>query len=208
MWHNWNGFYKQFSYRCNLKGWLFRGSPVYEPRDSFGARRMIWETLPRVVQHIDEHGEFNVDGYPLQVEEKKNGDVTRYLVIQPAKIQEEMYFFVKMVFCSENGFNVVSYEVIDQNAKVSQGLTYEYELVSGVYLPTRTTERRFELTNGQLRYYKESTFTNLQLNQPIPQDTFTYKNLGLKDGDKFIDETLDKEYTYQDGNLIPPSEEK
>ena len=182
--------------------------PIYEPRDSFGAKRMILETLPRLVQHINEHGEFNVDGYRLKVEEQKNGDVTRYLVKQPAKIQAEMYVFLKMVFCSENGFNVVSYEITDPNGKVSRRLTWEYELVSGVYLPKKMTEERFERTNGELSYHRESTFRNLQLNQLIPEKTFTYKNLGLKNSDKFVDRILDKEYIYQDEKLIPATKEK
>jgi len=177
-------------------------SPIYEPRDSFGARRTIWETFPRLVQHINEHGELNVDGYRLKVEEQKYGDVTRYLVQRPAKISPEEYIFVKMVFYSENGFNVVSYEVTDQNGKASRLLTWEYELVSGVYLPKKMTEERFEGSNGELSYHRESTFRNLQLNQPIPEKTFTYKNLGLKNGDKFTDKIEGKEYTYRDEKLI------
>ena len=176
--------------------------PIYDPRDSFGARRTIWENFPRLVQHINEHGELNVDGYRLKLEEQKYGDVTRYRVQWPAKISPETYIFVKMVFYSDKGFNVVSYEVTDPNGKVFQRLTWEYELVSSVYVPKETTEERFERSNGELSYHRESTFRNLQLNQPIPEKTFTYKNLGLENGDKFIDKTLGKDYTYQDGTLV------
>jgi len=176
--------------------------PIYEPRDSFGARRTILETFPLLLQHINEHGELNVDGHRLKVEEQKDGDVTRYLVRQPAKIAPETYRFLKMVFCSENGFNIVSYELADSNGKLLRRLTWAYELVSGVYLPQKTTEERFERTNGGLSYYIEGTFRNLQINQPIPEETFSYKNLGLKNGDKFIDKIGGKEYTYQDEKLI------
>lgn len=186
----------------NRRGCVTPIPPIYEPRDSFGAKRSILETLPLVLQHINEHGEFNVDGHRLKVEEQKYGDVTRYLVRQPAKVAPETYFFLKMVFCSENGFNIVSYELTDSNGKLNRRLTWEYELVSGVYLPKKTTEERFERTNGELSYHRESTFRNLQLNQAIPEKTFTYKNLGLQNGDKFIDRILDKEYTYQDGELV------
>lgn len=179
--------------------------PIYEPRDSFGARRTIWELFPRVAQYMNENGELNVDGHSLKVEERKDGDVTRYLVQQPTKIAPEMYRFLKTVFCSENGFNIVSYELTDSDGKLLRRLTWEYELVSGVYLPKKTTEERFERTNGGQSYYVESTFRNLQLNQPIAEETFTYKNLGLQNGDKFIDKILNKEYTYQDEELIPVS---
>jgi hypothetical protein len=36
----------------------------------------------------------------------------------------------------------------------------------------------------------------------LDKNTFTYKNLGLKNGDQFIDKILQKEYTYQNGELI------
>jgi len=176
--------------------------PIYEPRDSFGARRTILKTLPRLLQHINEHGELNVDGYSLKVEEHKDGDVTRYFVQQPVKIPPETYRFIKMVFCSDNGFNIVSYEITDSNGKLLRRLTWKYELVSGVYLPQKTTEERFKRKNGGLSYYIENTFNNLQLNQPIPEETFTYKNLGLKEGDIFVDKIKKKEYVYQkDGSL-------
>ena len=81
-------------------------------------------------------------------------------------------------------------------------------MVNGVYVPSRTTEQNFERKNGELSYEAKYTFKNAKTNHPISQETFTYKNLGLKNGDKFIDKILDKEYTYQDGDLISASEEK
>ncbi len=172
--------------------------PIYEPRDSFGAGRTIRETLPLVLQYINEHGELNVDGHRLKVEEHKYGDVTRYRVQLPARISPEAHIFLKMVFCSDKGFNIVSYEDTNPNDKVFQRLTWEYELVSGVYLPKKTTEEHFERPNGELSYHEESTFRNLQLNQPIPAETFEYTNLGLKNGDKFVDKIENKEYRYKE----------
>ena len=35
------------------------------------------------------------------------------------------------------------------------------------------------------------------MNAPIPTETFKYSNLGLKDGDVFIDKILGKEFRYE-----------
>ena len=78
--------------------------------------------------------------------------------------------FSTMVFSSEKGFNIISYEFTDPNGKVFQQLTWEYELVSGVYLPIKTTEQNFRPDTGQLSYDKISTFKNLKINQPIPPE--------------------------------------
>lgn len=179
--------------------------PVSDPRESFMVGQPIWETFPPLVQYINEHGKYGIDGYSLKVEGRTIGNLTEYRIQRPGKVSPERYLLVTMVFSSKKGFNIVSYEVTDPNGKVFQQLTWEYELVSGVYLPKKTTEQIFELENGGLSYEAKYTFKNTKTNHHIPEETFTYKNLGLKNGDKFIDKILDKEFTYQDGDLIPVS---
>ena len=56
--------------------------------------------------------------------------------------------------------------------------------------------------NGEMSYERECLFNNIKINHVIPEETFTYKNLGLKDGDKFVDKIQNKEYIYQDEELI------
>lgn len=184
-------------------------APVSDPRERFVGIQPIWEILPRLLQYINEHGELNVDGYRLKVEERTIRNLAEYRIQIPTRVsQPGHYRFITMVFSSAKGFNIVSYEVTDPNGKIFQRLTWEYELVSGVYLPSRTTEQIFERKNGELSYEAEYAFKNSQINRLIPAETFTYKNLGLKDGDKFIDKILGKEYTYQDGELIPAGRDK
>lgn len=183
--------------------------PVSDPRECFVVGQPVWEIFPpQLLQHINEHGGFSVDGHPLKIEERMDGDTVGYRIQIPGKVSPEQYLFITMVFSGEKGFNIISYEVTYPNGKVFQQLTWEYELVSGVYLPIKTTEQNFRPDTGQLSYDKISTFKNLKINQPIPPETFTYKNLGLKNGDKFIDKILGEEYIYQDEALIPVSKEK
>jgi hypothetical protein len=81
--------------------------------------------------------------------------------------------------------------------------SFEYQKVNGVYVPIRDTEDTYDYSRDfSLRSHEEDVFKNVRINDSIPAETFTYKNLGLKDGDEFIDRIASKEYKYQDANLV------
>ena len=174
--------------------------PVYEPRKSFKAfKNEIWELFPMLVEVIQENGKYSVDDHDLIVEERKSGDITEYRIILPSKAgtpDDFLYLFSPMVFSSDKGYNIVSYQHYVQNGVQIRNKTWDYEYIDGVYVPISTTEEEF-LPDGKLRSEKRVTFTNLRVNHVIPSETFEYTNLGLKDSDLFIDEILNKEYRYE-----------
>jgi len=182
--------------------------PVFDPRECFVVGRPIWETFQRLLQHMELHGEVSVDGYALKVEERKNGNDMEYRIQIPGKVSPTDYLFKTMVFSGNKGFNIISLETTDHNGKLFQRRTWNYDLVNGVYVPSKTAKQIFERENGELRYEEQYTYKNLKVNQPIPVETFTYKNLGLENGDKFIDKIENKEYTYQDRKLIEVEKNK
>lgn len=182
--------------------------PVSDPRECFVVGRPIWETFGRLLQDMELHGEVSIDGYALKVEERKDGNDTEHRIQIPGKVSPIDYLFKTMVFSGNKGFNITSVEETMSDGKLLHTKTWDYDLVNGVYVPSRTTEQIFERKNGELSYEAKYTFKNQKINQSIPAETFTYKNLGLQNGDKFIDKISDREYTYQDGELIPASQNK
>lgn len=175
---------------------------VSDPRECFVVGQPIWEIFPPLLQSINEHGDFRVDGHPLKVEERMDGDTVGYRIQVPGRVSPGQYLFSTMVFSGEKGFNIASYELTDSNGKVFQQLTWEYELISGVYLPKKTTEQTFSRRTGNLNYNTTYTYNNLKVNQPIAAEMFTYKNLDLKEGDLLVDEIKKKRYVYQkDGSF-------
>lgn len=180
-------------------------SDVFDPREFFLAIGPLWETFPRMIKIINEHGEYGIDGYTLKVEERTDERITEYRIQIPGRVSPEQYLFITMIFSSEKEFNIISLETTRTDGKLFQRKTWEYELVDGAYLPSKTTKQDFTGENAKLTYKRECIFRNLQINHSIPPETFTYKNLGLKNGDKFIDKILGREYTYQDEELIQAS---
>jgi len=184
------------------------GHPVYDPRISLSIGGQIWEFSPRLLEYIKEHGKYSVGRFDLQVEERKTGDTNDYRIIMPSMMQGDgNYLFHEWVFSGDKGFNVVSFETTYHNEKDSSNITFkreilEYERFDNVYVPYHKLEQTFDIPSGKLDNEKKLVFKNQKINQPIPEETFTYMNLGLKDQDKLIDKILDKEYTYQNGQLI------
>ena len=107
-----------------------------------------------------------------------------------------------MYFSSEAGYNMTKLQILGPDYKVYANVNCEYYVLNGIYIPKRIETQQFNLGNGVVRHKEQYILKNQQLNQSLDKNTFTYKNLGLKNGDKFIDKILQKEYTYQDGNLI------
>jgi hypothetical protein len=187
---------------------------VFDPRSVFRVSQPVWETFPRILQYIKEHGEYGIDGYTLSVEKRTDGTVTEYRLRQPGKLSgepgklsPENYLFITSTFSSAKGFNIISEEIGSPDGSTTTLKTWGYQLVDGVYLPIETTEQAFA-KNGELRYEEKSLFKNQRINHSIPPETFSYKNLGLQNGDSFIDKIASKQYTYKDGELVETAAQK
>ena len=180
--------------------------PIFDPRESFKEGRPVWETVQIILDKLDKKGEWKIGAYDLKVEECNDKGIMKYQIIMPGKISEGDIVLSKMVFSCDKGFNITFFQVSDVNGKVFQKATWDYELKDGIYLPKETLQQNYTGEKANLSYSIKSIFKNLKLNYPIQEEIFSYKNLGLKNGDKFVDKIEGKEYTYQEGNLIPLTE--
>ena len=172
------------------------GDDIFDPRKIWDTGRPPWETFPLVIQFIEKHGEFSIDGYSLRVEERKDGAKTEYRIEIPGMVSPGEYLFQTMVFSSDNDFNVTSIETRKSDGKPFQKKSWEYKIMDGIYLPQKTTMENYRGENAELVYQSESMFSNQKINQLIPEETFNISNLKLKDGDIFIDKIENKTYRY------------
>jgi len=184
--------------------------PIYDPKDLFG-RPKCWETMDYILNYMEKQGTFdiNIDGYELKLEMREIENAIEYRIQQPLKgsttqekLSPEYYMLVTTVFSEQKGYNRILCEIEDGRGRKYSKEEWDYELVNGIYLPIKTAKRNFRPDTVKLSFEEVSSVQNYKITQPIPAEVFTYKNLGLKNGDKFIDKILDKEYTYQDENLV------
>lgn len=177
-----------------------QSQPVFDPREDFGTVQR--KTLLHILEQIKKNGEWKVDDYNLKVEEYKNGDIIDYKITIPGKITEGNIVFTTMTFSGQKGFNITLFQVTDPNGRIFQNGTWDYELVEDIYLPKEITHKNYMRKDGGLSYSKKNFYEDSRINHSIAPEKFTYKNLGLKEGDAFVDEIENKKYTYQkDGNL-------
>ena len=112
-------------------------------------------------------------------------------------------FEFKYVFEEKNGFNPTHIEVKnDKGLKISEGTT-DWVKIQDIFLPKEKQVIQYDEDDGRLRRQAKSTFSDMQVNMALPENTFSLNNLGLKDGDEFIDKIENKKYRYQDANLVP-----
>ena len=60
--------------------------------------------------------------------------------------------------------------------------------------------------NGELDGTSEIAVETQSINKPLPEDTFTIKNLGLEDGTIVSDKIKKAEFRYSNSGLVPVSE--
>jgi hypothetical protein len=192
--------------KADIDGPSYKGlQPVYLPSYIFDIDSQVWERYPDFANIIEEKGEYVVGGLALKVEQRTlSGDV-QYRVHEPFNINAFNInnCWIINTFSANSGYNIISSERIRADGKLMTKKSFEYQKVNGVYVPIRDTEDTYDYSRDfSLRSHEEDVFKNVRINDSIPAETFTYKNLGLKDGDEFIDRIASKEYKYQDANLV------
>ncbi|MBN1391435.1 MAG: hypothetical protein JW947_01380 [Sedimentisphaerales bacterium] len=189
--------------------------PIFDPRGTiriFGDIQgqsfdPLGGTFSKYLAAFGKEGGNSVDGYPtITIKECNVGDVKKYKIVLLSLAKDnagaKVHIFFNLVCSSDTGFNVVSCSTTDSNDRVIEHKTWDYSLINGVYIPMQKNELRFDYNTGNLKEQSTVVFMNQTVNHPINNEVFSYKNLGLKDGDKFIDKIAGKEYKYEDANLV------
>ncbi len=171
---------------------------IFDPRYDTIDGKAFRGTFLFLINYIEKHGEFSIGGQSLRIGNRVSGTTTEYrLEIPSPQLNPGEFVFTTMIFNSDKGLNITLSETRSADGKLYQKMIWEYEAIDGVYLPTRTMMKNFKGENAVLSNERECIYTNWQLNQAVPEETFTYKNLGLENGDKFIDKIINKEYRYE-----------
>jgi hypothetical protein len=178
-----------------------------DPRHCFSIGQPAWVTLSKMSEYVrnynkDPNGtvggmsKSDFDSVVLEKDQTAKGITYRMKLTVPGEGYEEI------TFDGAKGFNPTYIEVKNgKGIKISK-ITIDFNEIDGIFLPSQRHVLQYDGTDGRLRREAKSTFSDMQVNMVFPENTFSLNNLGLCNGDKFIDKILDKEYTYKDGKLI------
>jgi translation initiation factor IF-1 len=176
-----------------------------DPRHCFSIGKMPWVLLPIMSEGVrrynkDPNGS-NANGpnsafssISLEKAQTEKGTIYRLLI--------NSTFEMKYTFDEKNGFNPTHIEAKNaKGIKISEG-DIDWVKIQDIYLPAERRVTQYDGKDGRLRRQATSTYSDMQVNMPLSENTFSINNLGLKNGDKFIDKIAGKEYKYEDANLV------
>jgi predicted transcriptional regulator len=172
----------------------------FDPRGSLSQPRdLVRRSFPIILKRIHKQGN--------KVEERTADGITEYrITIEPLRMSgdpnDSNYLVMSSTFSSDKGFNVILQETTINGDRLFQRCTWDYDAIDGIYVLTKTSVQNYEWETGKPTYIATDIFKNVKINQPISSEVFSYKNLGLKNGDKYIDKIESKEFEYKDDNLV------
>ncbi len=184
--------------------------PVFDPRQQLEqSLSIIQKSFPLIIKKTRELGENKTDGFIREVEECLSDDAIEYRVSESFKITNEPNdpnrILISSIFSSAKGFNMISKETTLRTSdgdKLIQKCTWDFNKINGIYVLNRTTIQNYSFNTGNPTFEETNVYSDIKINQPISNEIFNYNNLGLKDGDKFIDNIEKKEYKYKDKKLV------
>ena len=179
---------------------------IIDPRDSMKYATPIYQELGDVLNMLKNNGPDVLDGYKIKVEEGTYENIVFYRVQFPLKVREDLHILKTMLLSSDKGYNIISLKITHgEDGKLRQEKTWDYILNNGTWVPSKMRLQLFDIQKEELKFERIYDFEESIINETIPPETFTYKNLGLENGERFIDTILRKEYIYNDGDLIAAS---
>ena len=180
-------------------------SGVRDPREYLGDDSPIWEEYAPLLSLLRNGEQIPMVGehVPCKMESVEEKGHLKYVITWSSSLGDNIYRHKEISLNGDEGFCPTSVRVFDTTGKLYYSKTWTYEVVDGVFLPK--TLRRETMGPEGISFVSEVTFEESVINKPIPDDVFTYRNLGLKNGDRVIDEIRELEFTFKDGELVPAS---
>ena len=191
--------------KTKIDGPLYAGrQPNYLPSYIFDIDSQVWERYPDYAKILEEKGEYVFFGLAMKAEQRTLSGDLQYRIHEPFYMNAfNIKGWLINTYSKKAGFNIIDSERITDDGKLMLRKSTEYQKVNGVYVPTRDTEDTYDYNRDfSLKIHEEGVFKNIFINNAIPEETFIYKNLGLKDGDTFVDKIAAKEYKVEDDNLV------
>jgi hypothetical protein len=168
-----------------------------DPRVTLKSRGLpIWIQLESLIKKGLKQG-----GFSIKLEKRADNGFVEYRLEEPVVADGNAFGLMRMIFPGNKGFIITEYEYTDTNGNIQAKQTIDFTLIDGIYLPSLRHTLQYD-ENGRIQTDKTEIFKNIRVNKTIPEDSFTYENAGLKNGDFVKDEITNKKYEYRDANLI------
>ncbi|HOK65272.1 MAG TPA: hypothetical protein PK054_04255 [Anaerohalosphaeraceae bacterium] len=163
-----------------------------------------WKSFEFILDKIQREGKIEFDGYSYKIYEGKRDNQEYFKIVHPAVVNLERnkpdHYVVTTKLCSkECGYNFTKWEITRGDGVLLTEYIWQYERLEGVFLPKVYIEKQYDAA-GRLIREKKMTFVQNLVNQPIPPEQFSYKNLHLKDRDLLMDKIEKRIFQYKESD--------
>ncbi len=173
---------------------------LLDPTKFFGVNdeRQFWDILG---QYVDAERGGHGSNLPLKLEEASK-DGNRYYRTQMSFEKPELH--VTMVWSAAAGFNPVSFAMSSDPAgeRLLSVKQWEWRKSDDIYIPDSHREVSYFAQDGLVNYRRDVALTDSKLNQPIDPDLFTYRGLGMGDGDLIVDRIKKVVFIIKNGEAV------
>ncbi len=190
----------------NIKGF------VRDPRDFFNScveSDKLWDTLLKIRKSFLDNGNVRIWSYPnVEISSLDTDKGIKYRILTTWKGGENYVIkYIRSLLEVDEalGFNATMVEVTNPDGVKLTSKQYTYEKISEIYIP-KTVRNESRNSKGEPTFTSEITIETIGVNKPLPEDTFTIKNLGVEEGTLVSDNIKKAEFRYNKGNLVPITE--
>jgi hypothetical protein len=183
-----------------------------DPRGFFnsgGEDQKLWDTLTRIRENINERIKERVMGFPhIEIKSLNTDKGTKYRILTTWKGGENYvtkYIRSLLEVDEALGFNATMVEITNPDGVKITSKQYTYEDINGIYVP-KTVKMEQHDNKGETTLMSDITIETTGLNKPLPEDTFTIRNLGIEEDTLVNDKIKKAEFRFSKGELIPLSD--
>ncbi|MCD6175804.1 MAG: hypothetical protein J7K65_08600 [Planctomycetes bacterium] len=173
-----------------------------DPRIFFYVGGPPWIQFPALSENLRLYREGAIDssmalGVILEYAQTPEGIVYRVRITSLGSDQTGATFILD----STKGFNV-TYVQEKNNGLTRAEVTRDFVKIDDIFLPSKQNSLYYD-NNGHLQRDEKLILSEMQINMEIPKSTFSLTNLGLQEGDDYVDEIENKHYKCNvDGELV------
>jgi len=192
----------------NVKGFVRDPRLFFNSSGEGGIK--LWDSLLQNSRDkLSETLNVRIAGYPhIEILSMNTDNGVKYRIL--TTWQAEKYSMANYIRCllevdEAVGFNAIKTETTNPDGVRRDLKEYTYVKIADIYIP-KTIKKEQRNNKGEITLSSEITIETTGLNTPLPEDTFTIKNLGLEDGTLITDKITDTEFRYSKGALVPITE--
>jgi hypothetical protein len=178
---------------------------IPDPRSFFVfGGRTIWEATTLWVDILSENHGINNVFVGKQIDNVSNIFMIQRTINNKEKKRLTKYRFI---IDANAACNVVKYSIITESLgapppTLIEDISWYFKEENGIFLPFSGVQR-FGLTNSKdFRFERKLNYRTIEVNSLIDKKMFSFTQLGMKNGDRYVDTILKKISTFEDGKLL------